>query len=382
LPSSFEQEYDASDAEGYITPEFYEHIASTYGTNSSTDVVMKPVYFSIDNSIPTAIKYSIKVLTDDICANFPHLNSYREQMRKVGADQMVFKSAVKVGLPKQTSALEPSTGMLKVVNPESLITINNSFLRFQLNPAKEVDVTVKNPSQLTAQMNTNGQNPSEIFDLHLTNAALIANGRRQLQRDLRITRKGTLSKAALDKVLKRLASTVEELPGASDLKRLLSFRNPITKQPISLSLPLIAEKTVSTISSMYSASTVGFSLSGSKLVLQADLGPTRVWDVRTNSYQVRDLQYKDHEGYTEVILPIEYQEFLNVGDTFHPSSNGIVGFRIPSTNYHSGIAARVVGFYPASANSKSNIIIAPSLIVYYHGSDYDVDGLFIIKKQR
>jgi hypothetical protein len=45
------------------------------------------------------------------------------------------------------------------------------------------------------------------------------------------------------------------------------------------------------------------------------------------------------------------------------------------------LALKVVGFYPAPKDSKGNVIIAPSLIVYYHGSDYDVDTLFVIKKK-
>lgn len=74
---------------------------------------------------------------------------------------------------------------------------------------------------------------------------------------------------------------------------------------------------------------------------------------------------------------------MKVGDTFLPGSeNGLVGFRIPSTNYHSLLPLKVVGFYPVPKGSKGNIVIAPSLVVYYHGSDYDVDSLFVIRKEK
>ena len=61
---------------------------------------------------------------------------------------------------------------------------------------------------------------------------------------------------------------------------------------------------------------------------------------------------------------------MKAGDKFIPGNdNGMVGFRIPSTNYHSLLPLKVVGFYDAPKGAKANVVIAPSAIVYFHGSD-------------
>jgi len=98
---------------------------------------------------------------------------------------------------------------------------------------------------------------------------------------------------------------------------------------------------------------------------------------------VRELLFRDADGFCEVILPDIYREFLEIGDDFNKGlKNGLVGFRIPSTNYHSMLPLKVVGFYPAPKGSNANIVIAPSMLVYYHGSDFDADSLFVIKKDK
>lgn len=369
---SYRDTLDSTDAEGFMLPEFYEKVARAYGIEASTDVILKPVYFSIEKGVPTAIKYSVKVLTDDLVKQYPHLEGYRSQMRKSGADQLVFKSAVKVGLPSKIASLDENGQLLnETVGNETFLDIDNQFLRFQLNPAKDTDTTVANASQITSFINSNGMNEAEMQELYNLNSYIIENGLRNVTRDMKLTRKGGLTKRSVTSLRDMMKRAAENLPGSRDLFNLLSFKNAETKEGISLSLPLIADKAVSTISSMISKSTVGFRFGGSKLVLQSEVG----------TYKGRPLQYKDADGYTEVVLPESYRPYFQKGDVFTGGNkDGLVGFRIPSTNYHSALALKVVDFYPAPPNSEANVIIAPSLIVYYHGSDYDVDTLFVIKK--
>lgn len=385
LGDSYRDAYEASDAEGYMLPEFYEKIARTYGIESLTDIVMKPMYFSIENGIPTAIKYSVKVLTNELCAKFPHLNTYREAMRDAGADQMVFESAVKVGLPVNSAKLNPETGDLirDSVSDLTMLTLNNSNLRFQLNPASDVDKAVANLSQGVAFMNTNGLNFAESFDLFKLQGFLISTGLKRVSRGLRLTRKGSMSPASKVALTKKIVSSLEGLPGGRDVLEMMQAVDPETKRKASLNLPLISERVVSTIASMMTKATTGFKFKGSKLVLQADLGMQELYDERTGKKEMRKLKFRDQDGFCEVILPESYKEYMNEGDTFLPGSqNGLVGFRIPSTNYHSLLPLKVVGFYPVPKGSKGNIVIAPSLIVYYHGSDYDIDSLFVIRKEK
>jgi hypothetical protein len=367
LASSYDQEYEASDAEGFMLPEFYEKLASAYGFDANTDVVLKPVYFSIEKGIPTAIKYSVKVLTPQLIERYPHLASYAEAMRAKGVDQMVFASAVKIGSPAVKAKLDDSGRIIaSSLDEKAIVNINNENLRFQLNPAKNVDASVANKSQGTAMMNTNGKNTSEAFEMHKANAFVIENGLRTLSRQLRLTRKGGVTKGTETKIRKMLTSVLDGLPGGRDVFEMLSLGSGRNK--VSLDMPLIGDRVLSTLSSIFTKATTGFRFPGSKLVLQADLGPVEIDGV------MRNLKWRDENGFCEVILPETYRPYME------QIKDGIIGFRIPTSNYHSLVPLKVVGFYPVPPGSKGNVIIAPSLIVYYHGSDYDIDTLFVARK--
>jgi len=373
--------FKPTDAEGFMTPEFYAKVAATAGIESQTDIVMKPVYYAIKDGIPVAIKYSVKVLTDALVSKFPHLGALREMMRANKLDQAVFKSAVKVGTPGKLIQTN-QYGLVDndSVVPESIIEIDNRYLRFQLNPAKEVEVTTLNPSQGTSVINTNGKNEAETHDLYELNSLVIEIGLRKLTRQLRLTRKGGLTRRSLAEIRKSLIENAEAIPGNRDLYYLLTHKDTNGKYDVSLSLPLIASKVIANLSSVFSKGTTAFRFKGSKLVLQADFATQDFVNDR-GEVMHEPLKFKDAEGYTEVYVPAHYRQFLREGDKFVlGGKDGIVAFRIPSSNYHSLLALKVKGFYPAPQSSDSNIIIAPGPIVYYHGSDNDVDTLFIIRK--
>ena len=54
----------------------------------------------------------------------------------------------------------------------------------------------------------------------------------------------------------------------------------------------------------------------------------------------------------------------------------MLGFRIPSSELHSGVALNIVGWLEDDSVS----IVVPQRIVEIHGSDFDVDSLFVIGK--
>jgi len=60
----------------------------------------------------------------------------------------------------------------------------------------------------------------------------------------------------------------------------------------------------------------------------------------------------------------------------HPAYNELVGYRIPSTELHSAVPLKVIGYYPSAEND--NIIIVPKEIVLLHGSDFDIDTLYTL----
>ena len=83
-------------------------------------------------------------------------------------DMMAFESAVKVGIPaKLTTIVDSKTG--EYINkengvgvpyptefdPESIIEIDNKFLRLQLNPAHDPFAITSNPSQMVYMPATN-----------------------------------------------------------------------------------------------------------------------------------------------------------------------------------------------------------------------------------
>lgn len=386
---SYEDAYDSTDGQGFVTPEFYERMTTSYSIESQLDVTLKPVYYAIHaNGEVVALKYSLVVLTDQLTEKYPHLAKLREDMRNNmdengnpdPLDQAVFNSAVKVGNPKTRSQMAEKLDakkrggavqysnkgkMVSGFSPKSILTIHNQFLRLQLNPAKEVDGTTRNASQITSFINSNGLNQVESSKLYGYNSLIIEAGLRKIMRELKVNAKGGLSKAAELAIRERLINLTDGLPGAEDVNSMLSYKLN-GKYGVSMNIPLLAKRVVSALSSNITRETVGFRFPGSKLVLQAQVGISE------------NLQWKDKDGYTEVILPESYRKLVKEGDVL---TDGLVGFRIPSTNYHSALALKVKGFYPTPPGSKGNIIIAPSLIVYYHGSDYDIDTLFLMRKQ-
>jgi hypothetical protein len=293
--------------------------------------------------------------------------------------QAVFESAVKLG-KRVNSSGEVDTYVDDFGNithegglgfsPNSLLTIENKYLRTQLNPSKKVEVTVANPSQGTAFMNTNGLNPTESALLYRLNQILVDTGDIKHSRENAITPKGTLSSTSKRR-LRESITNQGDIPGLEDVVRLLGLKDIAGRYMVSMNLPIIAQKAIATLASNLSSATVGFRFPGSKLVLQSEYG--------TYSAESEMLKWKDEDGFTEVLLPEEYRNFFSEGDTV---TNGLVGFRIPSSNYHSLLALKVKGFYKVPPGSKGNVVIAPSLIVYYHGSDYDIDTLFVIKKEK
>ena len=124
---------------------------------------------------------------------------------------------------------------------------------------------------------------------------------------------------------------------------------------------------------MFSKATVSIRLPGAGLVLQSAYGSAEFTD-KDGKFVKRELKWRAKDGYAEVILPDFWKDKFKEGDTI--MFDTMVGFRIPSTELHSAIPLRVVGFYPGN----KNVIIAPKEIVFFHGSDYDVDKLYVMRK--
>lgn len=94
----------------------------------------------------------------------------------------------------------------------------------------------------------------------------------------------------------------------------------------------------------------------------------------------RDLDYSNSQGYTEIVVPSVYKNHLEAGQIVDMDFLTGIGFRLPSTDLHSEIIFKVVGFYH-EGNDTTNTVFAPKEIVAMHGSDFDADALYLIFKE-
>ena len=82
--------------------------------------------------------------------------------------------------------------------------------------------------------------------------------------------------------------------------------------------------------------------------------------------------------YAEVAMTRKQAEYLGlrVGDVTTDLLE-MIGTRIPTQTHHSMMPFKVVEFLPEYMGDS---IIAPSEVTYYSGADYDIDKLFILRK--
>jgi len=396
-----------TDGQGFCTPRRANNIRKGFGRDSNLSSTMKPVYYSLDkNGKPVALKYSLIELTDELCEMFPDLANLRfnldfngitenrERARQlfdkslagtltkqesaelrsfeqkaVPIDEAVFTSAVKVGAPVITSSY--NNGKFEI-DSNSIMELDNNNFRMQLNPRSKLNKMVKKPSQLLYFFNSYLTNNDEDSRLEELMGKII----RLKRSDLDETLSASNSKLLRANVRKMLKSS--SVKNDSD-QRVVDF---LSTKGISMNNPVIANKVISQFASIVDKNTVDFKFNGAKLVLQSSTGtnikgkdPQLVFDKATNKY------------YMEVYMPDLYQKELTLDDKGYlkldseqaKKFNKFLGFRIPSTEIHSAVPIKVIGFYP-SKSGQENIIIAPKELVFLHGSDFDIDTLSVIRK--
>ncbi|NJN99249.1 MAG: hypothetical protein HC875_36725 [Anaerolineales bacterium] len=162
----------------------------------------------------------------------------------------------------------------------------------------------------------------------------------------------------------------------------------ILRSGISIDFPAISDRMAEQLAAHFGELLVDVRWPGSKLVLQSEYG-TRKYGLRADGKEGK-LEFKRDAKdrlYAEVIvprglLPQEYEDRIQTAIAQGKDAANmfdlpdLLGFRIPSSDMHSAIAMKVVGFYESAAN----VVIAPDLLVALHGSDFDVDSLFVIKR--
>lgn len=368
--------FNRTDGAAFMTPERFENIKRGFSPEMNLGNTMKPVYWGIDkHGIPRAMKYSVVVLSDELCANNPQLAQLREQMRNTKGTngkpigEYVFVSGFKVGAPNELT--NPEKVFTEGINPESIVEMDNRNWRIQLNPAHDVNGTIANPTQLTYFANFNGTNKELADKLYDLNSELILRGLAKL--DTKVGEgAGTLAK---------IRATVVSSLGKTEarLHEFLSTKDSEGNPMISLNFPVAVNKVVTQLGSTVSKATVKVKYPGAKLVLQPDYGIDFIDDKGVRRKLKFREKYENQKGeeveYMEVILPNMYKDQFKKGDILFESH---MAFRIPSTELHSSVPIKVVDFYDSKG---TNIVIAPGEITAAHGSDYDIDALFIMRRE-
>lgn len=98
----------------------------------------------------------------------------------------------------------------------------------------------------------------------------------------------------------------------------------------------------------------------------------------------RKLRMRDKGGYAEIIVSRDFanryglstgSKVIFTGKLQEKLDTGI-GVRIPTTGLHTAIAVRIVGI-----QERSNMMIAPEEMIQIHGSDFDVDAIFLMIRE-
>lgn len=427
------KEYDITDAQGFATPERMANIRKGFSREANLGSTIKPVYFGIgDDGIARAVKYSTIELTDELCLRFPSLSQLRYQMtfgkgeytpeqekelkdlyeqklnntlstenafkyesyvnalidQNKHIDEAVFASAVKVGLPLNLSSYDEDANTFNLTSDSEMTLLNTNY-RHQLNPRHEVVGKTSNMTQLTYQLNTNAKNFERLSKVLKLNQLLHENGldimKDKLLDENGIPKRGSTIHGILISQLKNVAGN----------ERTIEF---LQSKKTSLNLPFLVNKLQQSLIATISKETVEIKHRGSKLTLQSAIG-TKSSQILT-SEQLREPELKmfrkGKDGeliqvsdgskadtyYMEAYVPEAiYSSLKQSGMTDNeifsePIYANILGFRIPSTELHSAVPIRIIGWYPNQYSD--NVIITPKELVVLHGSDFDIDALYTV----
>ena len=387
-------QFDIADAQGYMLPSRRADIKKGFGTGLNIGNVLKPVYYGVhENGEAVAVKYSSIVLSDDLVNRFPALKKLRSRMEAAGVGEFIMDTAIKNGNPQvqSTTGYNFKTGKTNFkIKPESIIELDSNNFRIQLDPEANIDTLVSNPTQLGYFINSNGKNKAESVEYYDMFAKLIELGTEEVYRELGIkdngNEYGTRERTILKDTIKRKLANVAGRRENSQREAAM-----LSESGIDINFPAIVNKSISLMSSTFESSVIKPKFPGQKLALMSDLGIT-VFEkdgavgTRTEleakgitvdeSWTERPLRHMHgNNNYAEVLLPEALKGQFQIGDEFFNKYG--MGFRIPSTELHSAIPLKVVGF---TNEVDSSTLVAPKELSPLHGSDFDIDSLFVIRR--
>lgn len=391
----FEENYDLADAQGFMLPQRRNQLKKMFGRSYGIQNILKPAYYGVGkDGVPSMMKLSSVVLTDSLIyetnangefkkdsrgsriVRFPELLELRNQMERGNAngriDEMVFESGFKVGAPKEQARFE-NGGV--VIPDRSTVEIDNVNYRLQFNPHHSLeDSSVALFTQLVYFLNTGQVNTKRAEKVY-----------KSLE---------YLYKSRLDSYSKKLTKS-------NFNKFLRSVVNPegnerfveMLEAGVSQNLPQISNRAFTQFSASLEKAVTSIRFKNSaKLTLQAPLGIEKKIRDKDGNVSTERLKYKtDNNGnvmYAEAyvskgVLPKEVEKKIMEAETVDdiPAyflKGDLLGFRIPSSELHSAVPLRVVGITDSEGNPT---VITPKELSPLHGSDFDVDSLFVVGRQ-
>lgn len=373
-----------ADGQGYITPKRAQELRRSVGASYNLSTVGKPLWYDIDeNGVAHAIKYSWIELTDEIVSSDSTggLKALRELMEKHDVDEAVFASAVKVGLPK--GVVDWDAVMNKTADDDmvskAMLQMKNANYRLQLNPEHGFgDNNTTVPSQLMFILNILNNNIEEADLAYDALMNLYKIGFSELSD--KIKKDGKLSE---ERVLDTLKTKFKSSPSAEIESNLLD-------EGVTTDWPAVTNKAFSQMTSLFSKNTINQRLKGGKTVLMASNGVTV--NGRELSYSIDTDKDGNKTIMSEAVLTEsaaksiltkeEYDDLkraIEKGETPELvfANGNLFGYRIPSSELHSGVALKIVGLIDGPGVN----IVVPKYIVEVHGSDFDVDSLFVIGRE-
>lgn len=344
---------------------------------------MKPVYFGVHEMdmevngnptkfpVPVFSKLSSIKVSGELAKRFPAMAKLKEYMETHNIDEIHSSGAVKLG--RDTNLLTVEDIRNNVAPDGKKLMLSNRNYRMQFNPKSKVDSSVSIFTQLMYFMNILDTNVTEVEQAYAAVAMLMENSLVDLMDEF--STDGQLNPA---KIKASVANTMTS-PGNERLAQLL-------RAGVSLNNPTVANKAFTQLASIFEKSIQKIKFPGAKLVLQtdefikknADPGVETASNVRARLKYVRTSRggFAAEVVVPQTMLTPDLREALARGEELYLTGD-YFGFRIPSTELHSAVPLKVVGVYDSKG---TNVIIAPYELVYLHGSDFDVDSLFVVKR--
>lgn len=428
---------EVGDAQSWDLPEYKEDLRASFGKSVDMGVITKDVHFEINakggvdyrktssaeltnevvkkNKTLRDLRYAmtfepylqsfteaerlakeprIKYLYDkyvdegdlkDVNEFFEYKNLINEIKSKgLLIDKASFDSAIKGSKPSTMSSftLDPETGTYKFnLAPGSVLELNSAYNGIQQAVRhRYIDAFISHFTQLTYLIGLNRTDTSiknnkiitrtlskfakaGIFDSLFEYRMKYDEG--QLKANARSKRH------FIDDLKKKM-----NLPGN---ERLMSF---LETKKITMNNPLFSEKLMQSFFNSLTKRTVTPKHPGGSFVLQSEFGFEANRALAENSLRTPELKVDDKGNilYVECYLPEMYSDQIKTGDLIYYNSDDyskMFGFRIPSSDLHSSVPLKIIGYYPSS--SHDNVVVIPSAVTALHGSDFDVDKLFVVR---